>query len=429
MEGLGQDDQTDHHMNEFTYRNGRLHAEGVPVDELAAAYGTPLYVYSRSHLQAQYRALKQAMAPVNPLVCFAVKSNTNAAVIQTFAAEGAGADVVSAGELYRARHAGIPANKIVFAGVGKTESEIEYALREGILYFTVESEPELERISAVGQRIGITGRIAIRVNPDVDPKTHKYTSTGKKENKFGVDLERAMAAYELAARLPNLEITSIHMHLGSPIMSKDPYEEALHKVTPLCLDLKKRFPSFKHIDIGGGLGIVYRPTDKEFDLQAFAAAVLPPLQEMGLSVSMEPGRFMVGNAGILVTRVEYIKENPFKKFIVIDAAMNDLIRPALYEAYHEIKPVTETASTVFGDLVGPVCESGDFLAANRDLPDVRQGDLLSVMSAGAYGYVMSSTYNSRGRAAEVMVQGNRHELVRARETIEDVVRGEVLPAW
>jgi len=416
-------------MNEFTYQNKNLLAENVPVADLAAAYGTPLYVYSRSHLQAQYRALKAAMAPVNPLICFAVKSNTNAAVIQTFAAEGSGADVVSAGELYRARKAGVPADKIVFAGVGKSEQEIEYALRENILYFTVESEPELERISAVGKKIGLTGRVAIRVNPDVDPKTHKYTSTGKKENKFGVDLERAMQAYELAARLPNLEITSLHMHLGSPIMTKDPYQEALHKVKDLCRDLKKRYASFRHIDIGGGLGIVYKPGDKPFDLNAFADAVIPPLKEMELSVSMEPGRFLVGNAGILVTKVEYIKDNPFKKFIVIDAAMNDLIRPALYEAYHEIKPVKEVDATVFGDIVGPVCESGDFLAANRDLPAVKQGDLLAVMSAGAYGYVMSSTYNSRGRAAEVMVQGARHQLVRARESIEDVVRGETLPTW
>jgi len=413
----------------FDFRNKQLFAEDVPVAELAAKYGTPLYVYSRSCLQFQYRALQKVMAPINPLICFAVKSNTNAAVIQTFAAEGSGADVVSAGELYRARKAGIPANKIVFAGVGKTETEIEYALRENILYFTVESEPELERISAVAKKHGLTGRIAIRVNPDVDPKTHKYTSTGKKENKFGVDLERAMQAYELAAKLPNLEITSLHMHLGSPIMTKDPYEEALHKVKDLCRDLKARFPSFRHIDIGGGLGIVYKPGDKPFDLQSFADAVIPPLKELQLSVSMEPGRFLVGNAGILVTKVEYIKENPFKKFIVIDAAMNDLIRPALYEAYHEIKPVREISETVFGDLVGPVCESGDFLAANRDLPAVKQGDLLSVMSAGAYGYVMSSTYNSRGRAAEVMVQGTRHELVRARETIEDVVRGERMPNW
>jgi len=416
-------------MNEFTYRQNVMFAEGVSVAELAARYGTPLYVYSRSHLQSQFRALKEIMAPVNPLICYAVKANTNAAVIQTFAAEGSGADVVSAGELYRARKAGVPANKIVFAGVGKTEAEIEYALRENILYFTVESEPELERISAVAKRHGLTGRIAIRVNPDVDPKTHKYTSTGKKENKFGVDLERAMQAYELAARLPNLEITSIHMHLGSPIMTKDPYEEALHKVKDLCLDLKARFPTFRHIDIGGGLGIVYKPGDRPFDLKAFADAVIPPLKELNLTVSMEPGRFLVGNAGILVTKVEYIKENPFKKFVVIDAAMNDLIRPALYEAYHDIKPVAETSETVFGDLVGPVCESGDFLAANRDLPLVSPGDLLAVMSAGAYGYVMSSTYNSRGRAAEVMVQGTRHECVRARETIEDVVRGETLPVW
>lgn len=416
-------------MNEFNYLNGKLRVENVSVEELAATYGTPLYIYSRSHLQTQFRALKSAMAPVNPLICYAVKANTNAAVIQTFAGEGAGADVVSAGELYRARKAGVPANRIVFAGVGKTEAEIEYALREEILYFTVESEPELERISHVAKKIGRTGRIAIRVNPDVDPKTHKYTSTGKKENKFGVDLERAMAAYELAARLPNLEITSIHMHLGSPIMTKDPYEEALIKVKDLCRDLKSRFDSFNHIDIGGGLGIPYRPTDKEFDLQAFATAVIPHLLDLGLSVSMEPGRFLVGNAGILVTRVEYIKDNPFKKFIVIDAAMNDLIRPALYEAYHEIKPVEETTETIFGDLVGPVCESGDFLAANRDLPAVKPGDLVAVMSAGAYGFVMSSTYNSRGRAAEVMVQNNRHELVRTRETLEDVVRGEQLPVW
>lgn len=416
-------------MNEFSYRSGRLFAEDVSVADLASSYGTPLYVYSRSHLQSQFRALKKVMAPVNPLICYAVKANTNAAVIQTFAAEGAGADVVSGGELFRARKAGVSADKIVFAGVGKNETEIAYALRENILYFTVESEPELERISAVAKRNGLTGRIAIRVNPDVDPKTHKYTSTGKKENKFGVDLERAMKAYELAARLPNLEITSIHMHLGSPIMTKDPYEEALHKVKDLCADLKKEFSTFRHIDIGGGLGIAYRPTDKPFDLDAFAAAVIPPLKDLGLTVSMEPGRFLVGNAGILVTRVEYIKDNPFKKFIVMDAAMNDLIRPALYEAYHEIKPVDERAETIFGDLVGPICESGDFYASNRDLPAVGQGDLLAVMSAGAYGYAMASTYNSRGRAAEVMVQGSRHELVRERETLEDVVRGERLPAW
>lgn len=416
-------------MNAFVYRNGQLCAEEVPVEDLAARYGTPLYVYSRGHLQAQFRALTAAMAPVKPLICYAVKSNTNAAVIATLAAEGAGADVVSGGELMRARRAGVPADKIVFAGVGKTEAEIERALREGILYFTVESEPELERISACAKRLGATGRIAIRVNPDVDPRTHKYTSTGKKENKFGVDLERAHAAYALAARLPNLEITSLHMHLGSPIMTSDPYAEALAKVAPLCGELKQRFPTFRHIDIGGGLGIPYKPHDRAFDLEAFAAAVIPPLQKLSLTVSMEPGRFLTGNAGILVTRVEYVKDNPFKKFIVIDAAMNDLIRPALYEAYHAIQPVRETKETVHGDVVGPVCESGDFLAQNRELPAAKPGDLLAVMSAGSYGFAMSSTYNSRPRAAEVMVSGARHELVRERETYEDLVRGERVPRW
>ncbi len=416
-------------MDFFAYRNGHLHAEDVAVGELAERYGTPLYVYSRAHLQAQFRALKAAMAPVRPLICYAVKSNTNAAVIATLAAEGAGADVVSGGELRRARRAGVPADRIVFAGVGKTESEIELALREGILYFTVESEPELERISACARKLGVTGRIAIRVNPDVDPKTHKYTSTGKKENKFGVDLARARAAYELAARLPNLEITSLHMHLGSPIMTCDPYAEALAKVAPLCEELKTRFPTFRHIDIGGGLGIPYRPQDHDFDLKAFASAVLPPLQKLGLTVSMEPGRYLTGNAGILVTRVEYVKDSPFKKFIVIDAAMNDLIRPALYEAYHAIQAVRETKETVHGDVVGPVCESGDFLAQNRELPAARAGDLLAVMSAGSYGFAMSSTYNSRPRAAEVMVSGTRHELVRERETFEDLVKGERVPEW
>ncbi len=413
----------------FTHLNGQLHAEDVPVAELAARYGTPLYVYSRTHLIAQYRALQAAMAPVDPLICYAVKANTCGAVIATFAGLGAGADVVSGGELYRARRAGVPASRIVFAGVGKTEAEIAQALREGILYFTVESEAELERISACAKRLGTTGRIAIRVNPDVDPKTHKYTSTGKKENKFGVDLARAHAAYELAARLPNLEVTSLHMHLGSPIMTEAPYAEALAKVAPLCRELKQRFASFRHIDIGGGLGIPYRPGDRPFDLAAFAAAVIPPLRELGLTVSMEPGRFLVGGGGILVTRVEYLKDNPFKTFVVMDAAMNDLIRPALYQAYHGIQPVRETALTVQGDLVGPVCESGDFFAQDRDLPAVEPGELLAVMSAGAYGYAMSSNYNSRPRAAEVMVQGGRHELVTARERVEDLVRGERLPEW
>lgn len=416
-------------MKSFTYQNGALFAEGVSVAALAEEYGTPLYVYSRGHLVSQFRALKEAMAEVSPLICYAVKANSSAAVISTFAGLGAGADVVSGGELYRARRAGVPANKIVFAGVGKTEEEIEYALKEGILYFTVESEQELERISACAKKSGTAGRIAIRVNPDVDPKTHKYTSTGKKENKFGVNLERAFEAYELAARLPNLELTSLHMHLGSPIMTSDPYSEALAKVKDLCLNLKARFPTFRHIDIGGGLGIAYRPTDNAFDLKTFANAVIPPLKELGLTVSMEPGRFLVGNAGILVTRVQYVKENPFKKFVIVDAAMNDLIRPALYQAYHHIQPVRETKETMPGDVVGPVCESGDFFAQDRELPAAKQGDLLAVMSAGAYASAMASNYNSRPLLAEVMVDGARHELIREREPLENLLRGERVPNW
>ncbi len=416
-------------MNEFHYQNGALHAEDLPVSELAAQHGTPLYVYSRGHLQSQYRELKEAMRELDPLICYAVKSNSNAAVMNVFAREGAGADVVSAGEIHRAMLAGIPASRMVFAGVGKTEDEIEYALRESILSFTVESEQELERISAVGRALGMTGRVDIRVNPDVDPKTHKYTSTGKKENKFGVDLERALRAYELAADLPNVEIAGMHMHIGSPIMSIGPYQEALEKVVPICRELQERYSTFQHLDIGGGLGIPYRPEDEPFDLQAYAQTMVNGLKDLGLKILLEPGRFLTGNAGILVTEVQYVKENPFKKFVIIDAAMNDLIRPALYQAYHHVVPVQETEQTLFGDLVGPVCESGDFLAQNRELPAVEPGGLLAVQGAGAYAFAMASNYNSRGRPAEVMVSGNRAELVRERETWSDLVRGETQPDW
>lgn len=275
---------------EYAYRDGVLHAEGVPVPVLADRYGTPLYVYSRGHLLGQHRRLAEALAPLNPTLFFAVKSNTCGAVIATLAGAGAGADVVSGGELFRALRAGISADRIAFAGVGKTEPEIEYALRKGILYFTVESEPEIERISACAERLGLVGRVAIRVNPDVDPKTHKYTSTGKKENKFGVDLERARKAYELAARLPGIEITGLHMHLGSPIMTRDPYVQAIEKVGPLVDELKAAYPTFRHLDVGGGMGISYRPDQAPFDLEAFAEAIIPPLQATGLKIGFEPGR-------------------------------------------------------------------------------------------------------------------------------------------
>ncbi len=416
-------------MSEFTYRNGMLHAEGVSVVDLAERFGTPLYIYSRTHLIRQYQALAEAMKPIAPQFYFAIKSNSNLAVIETLGAQGAGADVVSGGELFRALRAGISADRIVFAGVGKTVAEIDYALSEQIRFFTVESEEELTRISERAVAAGCVGRIAIRVNPDVDPHTHKYTSTGKAENKFGVDLSRAEKAYEQALQLPGIEVAGLHMHLGSPIMTPAPYAEALEKVRPLCERLKKEVETFRHLDIGGGLGISYRPEQAPLDPRDFASAVLPALHGLGLAVGMEPGRFYTGNAGILVTRVEYVKQNPFKKFVIVDAAMNDLLRPPLYEAHHEIVAVQQTDEQIFGDVVGPVCESADFMAQNRELPAVESGNLLAILSAGAYGFVMASNYNARGRAAEVMVSGDRVEEVRARETWEELVQGERIPTW
>jgi diaminopimelate decarboxylase len=404
-----------------------MYAEDVPVRQLAEEHGTPLYVYSHGHMREQYRALADAMAEVSPLICYSVKANSNVAVIKAFAGLGAGLDIVSGGELYRARRAGVDPARIVFAGVGKTEAEIEYALREGILFFTVESEPEAERISECAARLGATGRIAFRVNPDVDPQTHKYISTGKRENKFGLDIERIARAYEDAARLPGIEISGLHMHIGSQILSTDPFTAALARVSELCHNLKSEFATFRYLDIGGGIGIRYRSDQEPLTAANYAAKVVPLLKDTGLSVVLEPGRNMVGNAGILVCRVQYVKDNPLKKFIVVDAGMNDLIRPALYQAHHDILPVRETEGTVHGDLVGPICESGDFIAADRDLPAVEPGDLLAVMSAGAYGFVMASNYNSRPRPAEIMVDGGRAFEACRRETWQDLVRNEIDP--
>ncbi|MEI8350824.1 MAG: diaminopimelate decarboxylase [bacterium] len=411
-------------MQEFSYQSGKLYAEGVPVEELALRYGTPLYVYSRNHLRDRFRAIATAMADVKPMICYSVKANSNAAVIKTLALEGAGFDIVSGGELFRALRAGAEANKIVFAGVGKTREEIEYALNEEIAFFTCESEAEAVRISECAKRLGVKGRIAFRLNPDVDPKTHKYISTGKKENKFGLDLDRAMQAYATAALLPHIEIAGLHMHIGSQILSADPFSEALNKIKEVCRTLKATYPTFRFLDIGGGLGINYKPDQQALDPTVYAAALLPVLKELGLQVVLEPGRSIVGNAGILVCRVQYVKDSHFKKFIVTDGAMNDLIRPALYQAHHEILPVVATTRTVTGDLVGPICESGDFLAQDRELPDVNPGDLVVALSAGAYGFSMSSNYNSRPRAAEVMVDGTQATQIRSRETWEDIVRGE-----
>jgi diaminopimelate decarboxylase len=416
-------------MNAFPYRGGQLFAEKAPVAGLAERFGTPLYVYSRSHLIAQYRALAAALRAVRPLICYSVKVNTNAAVIHTFARLGAGADVVSGGELFRALRAGVPPSKIVFAGVGKTEEEIAYALRQDILFFTVESEPELRRISRLAARLGERARVAIRVNPDVDPDTHHYISTGRKENKFGLDLARTGAAYELAATLPGIEIAGLHMHIGSQILSAAPYAHALRKVERLCRALRARHRTFRYLDIGGGLGISYHPAQKPLDPRAFGAAVTPLLKRIGLQVVLEPGRFLAGNAGILVARVQYVKHGPAKQFVIVDAGMNDLIRPPLYQAHHEIVAVRRRPGHLRGDVVGPICESADFFAVDRRLPMVREGDLVAIRGAGAYAFAMSSTYNSRGRAAEVMVWRSRSERIRRRETRAELARGERIPKW
>lgn len=412
-------------MNYFTYNNGELWVEGVPARNLAEQYGTPLYVYSRNHLRDQFTNLSNAMAEVKPLICYSVKANSNASVIKTFLDLGSGLDIVSGGELFRALRAGADPAKIVFAGVGKTTEEIKYALRSNILFFTVESEAEAIHISQCASELALTGRIAFRINPDVDPKTHKYISTGKKENKFGLDIERTIRAYEAASLLPNIEIAGLHMHIGSQLLSAQPFEDALLKLKDLCLKLKSKYPTFQYLDIGGGIGIKYKPDQEALDPVVYAAKVIPLLKEIGLSVVMEPGRNLVGNAGILVCQVQYVKDNPMKKFIIVNAAMNDLIRPSLYEAYHEILAVAETKKIVHGDIVGPICESGDFLATDRDLPAVQKDDFLAVMSAGAYGFSMSSNYNSRPRAAEVMVDNNQAFVICKRESYEDLIEQEI----
>jgi len=411
-------------MDPFEYRSGALHAEGVSVTRLAEDFGTPLYVYSRAYLQEQYDALAEAMAEVSPLICYSVKANSNSAILKTFLACGSGLDVVSGGELFRSLHAGANPHKIVFAGVGKTREEIRYALDNEILFFTVESEAEAARISTCASERGRVGRIAFRVNPDVDPKTHRYTSTGKKENKFGLNLERAEQAYAVAAKLPGIEIVGIHIHIGSQILDPQPFADALGKIRSLCGKLAARYKTFRYLDIGGGMGIRYEPEQEPLAPERFAAITAPILKEIGLSIILEPGRCLVGNAGLLVCRVQYVKDNPVQPFVIVDAGMNDLIRPSLYDAYQEIVPVFQTDGVIHGNLVGPICESGDFLALDRDLPAVTEGDLLAVRGAGAYGFTMASNYNSRPRPAEVLVEGNQATVVRERETWEDLIRGE-----
>ncbi len=417
-------------MHDFGYRQGELHCEDVPLSRIAKELGTPLYIYSHATLVRHFRALDSAFQHVPHLIAFAMKANSNLAILRLMAREGSGADIVSGGELYRALKAGVPSSKIVFAGVGKNREEIRYALKSGILMFNVESSEELRAIDDVAAELRIKARVALRVNPDVDPKTHPYISTGLKKSKFGISADRALEEFKLASSLKHIDVAGVHKHIGSQLTEVTPFVDALKKVLELVEQLKGRGINIRYINIGGGLGITYSD-EKPPEPKDLAAAISPLLRDLKCTVIMEPGRVIVGNAGALVTRVLYQKASDVKKFVIVDAAMNDLIRPSLYGAFHYIKPVRETpaAKPVTVDVVGPVCESGDFLAKDRALPEVKAGDLLSVMSAGAYGFVMASNYNSRPRVPEVLVRGREIHVIRQRESLADLVRGEAIPAF
>ncbi len=415
-------------MNDFVYKNGELFAEGCRVADIVAEVGTPVYIYSQETLERHYRVFDEALAGLKHLITFSVKSNSNLAVLRLFARLGSGADIVSGGELFRCLRAGIPPEKIVFSGVGKTEDEISFALETGIMMFNVESEMEMERIEDVAARKGKVAPVAIRVNPDIDPQTHPYISTGLRKNKFGIDVKRALALYKKAASRESLRVIGIDCHIGSQLTTLSPFEETVLKLREMAETLEKEGISLEWVDMGGGLGITYNdetpPTPMDYGRVIRQAA-----EGMSQGFIFEPGRVIAGNAGILVTRVLYVKQGMEKKFLVVDAGMNDMIRPSLYGAYQEILPVKQTTERVRADVVGPICESGDFLAKDREVPFVAPGGLMSVMSAGAYGFTMASNYNSRPRPAEVMVHGNRFSVIRRRETYEDLVRGEEIPSW
>ncbi|MDA8168700.1 MAG: diaminopimelate decarboxylase [Nitrospiraceae bacterium] len=415
-------------MHYFSYKGGELHAEDVPFSTLAKAYGTPLYVYSRRTLTRHIRAYKEAFDGVPNIICFALKANSNGAIIKLLASEGAGADIVSGGELFRALRAGVPAKKIVYAGVGKTEEEIAFALRKKILMFNVESGEELAKINQVAGTLGVKAPIALRVNPDINPKTHPYITTGMKKYKFGIPIEDALESYRRASKMENIEVVGVHKHIGSQLTETGPFEDALKKVLALIDALRQSGMELKYLDMGGGLGIRYSEEDNPPEPKELAARLLPLLGKSNrdLTVVIEPGRSIVGNAGVLVTKCLYVKKTPKKKFLIVDAGMNDLIRPSLYGAWHEILPVRKSRrAREKADVVGPICESGDFLARGRELPAINQGEYLAVMSAGAYGFSMGSSYNSRPRPAEVLVDGAKHTLIRRRETYADLVKGEL----
>jgi diaminopimelate decarboxylase len=420
-------------MHHFAYRDGVLHAEDVDLVALAEAVGTPFYCYSTATIERHYRVFAGAFADVDALVCYSVKANSNQAVIATLAKLGAGADVVSEGELLRARAVGIPASKIVFSGVGKTPRELALAVEHGILCVNVESEAEIEQLAAIAVGKGRSVDISIRVNPDIDAKTHAKIATGKAENKFGIPISRAREVYARAAKLKGVRIAGVDMHIGSQIVELDPFRDAFALLADFVGALRADGHTIKHLDLGGGLGIPYREdNDPPPDPDAYAAIVKRATSGLGCKLIFEPGRLIIGNAGILLMRVLYVKHGEAKTFVIVDAGMNDLIRPTLYEAHHDIGPVRERpagASRIVADVVGPVCESGDFLALDRSLPVPRPGDLLAVMTAGAYGAVQAGTYNSRPLVPEVLVRAGEWAVVRPRVSIEQLIELDRMPPW
>ena len=411
-------------MNHFQRRRGVLHAEDIPLDELAETYGTPLYVYSTATLTRHWKVLERSLRGLPHLVCYAVKANSNLAVLSLFARLGAGFDIVSAGELYRVIKAGGDPGKVVFSGVGKREDEIAFALDQGVKVIDVESGEELARVAIVARRLKKRAPIALRVNPAVDPKTHPYIATGLRESKFGVGIDEARRLYALAANDPALLVKGVAMHIGSQITDVGPFLDAIARVLGLVRDLRREGIHLRHLDVGGGLGIQYDEEEAPHP-DDYGAAIKKALRGFDGEVLLEPGRVLVGNAGVLVTRVLYRKRNGRREFVVVDAGMNDLVRPALYAAHHGLEPVARPrADEMVADVVGPVCESSDFLAQRRRMPEVNGGELLCVRSAGAYGFAMSSNYNARPRAAEVLVDGDVARLARRRETFADLIRGE-----
>jgi diaminopimelate decarboxylase len=433
-------------VHSFHYRDGQLHCEDVDLAQVAEQFGTPLYVYSAGTILDHYQRLDAALAPLDHLICYAVKANSNRAILKLLADAGAGFDIVSGGELFRVLATGGDSQRCTFAGVGKSGEEIEYALEQRVYSFNVESEAELDYIDQIASSKDTRAPVALRINPDVDVATHEYISTGKSENKFGIALDHAAAVYERAAKMRNIDIVGVQMHIGSQINETRPFVDAIKKVAPLVRELKSKY-GIKFFSVGGGVGIVYEssfvsgssgwwkeeaPARHQLSIQQYVDAILPPLREMKLRILLEPGRLLVGNAGVLLTRVRYLKQTGRKKFAIVDAGMNDLIRPALYHSYHEIVPVAEPITSTKRDeidIVGPVCETGDFFARDRKMPVLREGDLLAIMSAGAYGFVMASNYNSRPLPGEALVRGDKFALIRKRQTWEDLVGGEMDPGF